>query len=615
MSRRRKFDQGDWVTIKCGEYKGRYGKVCMHEKGGGYVVLPYDKDNEPGAMITLDVGSLSLIEPFKFNEYDLRAFCRGEILYCDIKEDVFPAFNIKADADHEITAADIREAFKNINRTPDCLNTFKEWFWLIINIFYDNLNIADRYDEEIFTDAPETDDEIFCVVYGLCEKLYWRLEERFSQKEDFEKYTIKFNSPYDWDKDRDVKILERSVYQAVCEDIISRVDAYMHNRGIPKEHWIYSDSEKHHIIASFTEEKDLSLLTEDELYMYKRFVDDLYKKGDEHAMAILAWGHYEGNEAYEQDWALSEKFLLELYEKTGDPYAANSLGYIYFYGRVNEGIADYEKAFKYFSFGALAGIDESRYKAADMLINGLGTRRNLDMGLNLIVDGYQEAMADFCEGNYDNKLADYALRMGNACRDNLIYGMGLRDAYKFYLEAEFAIKKRREINEEYGDDQVEQNIKNEMANIREHVGIPGSGGVLRADFPVYINQLFDDRYPVKVSIDVPRDSREGTLTISRLRFEGDMPDLPPEAAGSELIKFLDSPPILASYPELSFAELTSEITYILEEVELVKTPEKSNHFLSDAFRRNDVTNSLEFYAGGEMIAAIEAGWYVVKVKK
>ena len=612
MPRRRKFAQGDWVTIKCGEYKGRYGKVCMHEKGGGYIVLPYGTDGEPGAMVTFDVGSLSLIEPFKFSEFELRSFCRGEILYCDIKDEVFPLFNIKAEGTYEITAADIREALKNIGRTEDCLNTFKEWFWLIINIFYDNLDIKQRYDEELFTDVPETEGEIFSVVYGLCEKLYWRLEEHFSQREDFERYTIKFESGFDWDEGRDVKQLERSAYRSACEDIISRVDAYMYNKGLPREQWMYSDSEKQHILAAYEEADSLKELSEEELYLYKSFVNDLYEKGDRHAMAILAWGYYEGNEAFEQDWYLSERYLKELFDATGDPYAANSLGYIYYYGRVNDGVPDYERAFRFFSFGALAGIDESRYKAADMLINGLGTRKNSDMGLNLIVDGYQEAMADFCDGNYDNKLADYALRMGNACRDNLIYGMGLRDAYKFYLEAEFAIKKRRETCEEYGDDQVETNIKNEIEHIKEKVGISGTGGELRADFPIYISQLFDDRYPLKITIDVPQDASSGKLTISRFRLEGELPDLPADAPGSELLKFLDSPPILAAYPELSCAELTSEMTYYLENVELVKLPEKGNHFLSDSFRRNEITNSLEFYANGEVVAAIEAGWYVVR---
>lgn len=611
MSRREKFAQGDWVTINCGEYRGRYGKVCMHEKGGGYVVIPYDENDEPGAMITLAVGSLSLIQPFTFGEEDLRRFCRGEILYNDIKDDVFPPFNIRASARYGITAADIREAITNINKTSECLDTFKEWFWLLINIFYDNLNIEARYEKEFPADGPQTDDEIFSVVYGICEKLYWRLEERFSRREDFEKYTIKFESGVNWDKGMDAKQLERSAYQAVCEDITSRVDAYEHNKGLPKEDWVYPDSEKHHIIAQYTEEKDLSELSEEEIYLYKRFVDDLYKKGDSHAMAVLAWGHYEGNEAYVQDWSLSEKYLLELYNTTGDPYAANSLGYIYYYGRVNGGIPEYKKAFKYFSFGALAGIDESRYKAADMLINGWGTEKNQDMGLNLIVDGYQEAMTDFCAGEYDNKLADYALRMGNACRDNLIYGMGRRDAYKFYLEAGFAIKKRRECGEEYGDDQVELNIKRQIERIKEEVGLGGENE-LRADFPVYISQLYDDRYPVKVAVDVPSGSDSGTLTISRFRLEGQMPDIPDDGIGSELLKFLDSPPILAAYPELSFAELTSEITYRIEGVEMVKLPDKGGYFLSDAFRRNELTNSLEFYAGGEIIAAIEAKWYIVK---
>ena len=34
--------------------------------------------------------------------------------------------------------------------------------------------------------------------------------------------------------------------------------------------------------------------------------------------------------------------------ENGDTFAANSLGYIYYYGRVNNGIPEYDKAYKYF---------------------------------------------------------------------------------------------------------------------------------------------------------------------------------------------------------------------------------------------------------------------------
>ena len=54
----------------------------------------------------------------------------------------------------------------------------------------------------------------------------------------------------------------------------------------------------------------------------------------------------------------------------------------------------------------------------------------------------------------------------------------------------------------------------------------------------------------------------------------------------------------------------------MENGEVLKMPETlNNSFLSDGFRKNETTGALEFYANGELTAAIEADWYVIKVKK
>ena len=42
---------------------------------------------------------------------------------------------------------------------------------------------------------------------------------------------------------------------------------------------------------------------------------------------------------------------------------------------------------------------------------------------------------------------------------------------------------------------------------------------------------------------------------------------------------------------------------------------KGEYFLSDGFKRNEMTQAIEFYYAGEMVAAIEAEWYVTTVEK
>ena len=65
------FRQGDWVTIKYGEYQGSYGKVSGIHRDGSAMVIPYSKDGEPGSMISLDGSGLELIEPLMVNREEL----------------------------------------------------------------------------------------------------------------------------------------------------------------------------------------------------------------------------------------------------------------------------------------------------------------------------------------------------------------------------------------------------------------------------------------------------------------------------------------------------------------------------------------------------------------
>jgi len=385
---RRKFRPKDWARIKYGEFAGNYCRVTLLEKGGGYVVLPYDGSGEPGELMTLDARALDRLDPYVIPDAEFADLISAKLMYREISDRVYPPYNVTAEADRYLTAADIRDALVRINARGKCLDEFKEWFWMILNIFYGQLKIEERYDPEFFSDAPENDDEMFSVAYGMVEKLYWKLEERFGQKEDIEKFVIRFDEPLTWEDRENRKHIEEVGYKAVAEDIISRVNVYEFNRERPKEQWVYSSSAKRHILSGYDEPGSLEGAGQEALELYRGFAEDLYNEGDPAGIKALAWGYFDGNKAFRQDWELAKKYLRELFEKTGDPYAANALGYICYYGFASHGLPEYQEAFRYFSYSAMAGVDESVYRAADMLLAGKGTVRNVDMGLNMIVDGY-----------------------------------------------------------------------------------------------------------------------------------------------------------------------------------------------------------------------------------
>lgn len=620
---------GDWVQIKYGEYEGRYAKVTSRKKSGEYGVILYDGAvsspdfPQPGNVLSFQEEVLKLLEPFHLSQKELRKVVRGELTYSDFAEKVFPPFNLKVERRYTLKVEDIKAALVRINQNKPPLSAFKQWFWLILNVFYDSLNIRDRYDEAIFTDFPKDEKEIFSTVYGLTEKLYWRLEERLGNKEENEQYMIRFQDEPVWEREeKNQDELEVAAYYAVCTDIIGRIDSYLMNLNKPQGQWVYSQSQMKHVIGDYENDKDLEGATPEAIALYREFVRRLYRQGDIQAIRILAFGYMEGGIAYRRNYELAKLYMQELYDKAGDAYAANCLGMIYYHGLTNHGVPDYPKAFQFFSYGVLDGIDESIYMAADMLIHGLGTVKNIDMGLNLLVDGYRNALYEFCHGTFDCRFAEYAMRMGECCMEGIIYGMGTKDAYRFYLEAAYAAEKRK-LTDHPLETEAEEKIERSLTFIRDRVGIDPDKCELKADFPIFISQMYEDRYPVKVSIIKKKGSSDYYLKVrkfdlkelfSNLKLNLNPNPEEPEKEGGEM-KVNEPGELLVTYPELSWTSLVSEMEYRLENGTVLKRPEKEGPFLSDGFRRDENTNALEFYAHGEVIAAVEADWYVVMVKK
>ena len=304
--------KSDWVKIEYGEYAGSYGRISAFNVDGSVRVLPYNKKNEPEAVTDMDPAGLVLIEPMIIRRKELTEFARAARLYRDIADQVFPPFNIKVRGHYKLQAGDIAAAVSRINKKEDILDAYKEWFWMIQNVLYDGLSIEGRYDENVFSDMPETPDELFSTVYGLAEKLYWKLEERFVSKANSEKYLIKFENETEWNDDFLLDTgLEETAYKAVCDDIVSRVNAYDYNKDKTEKERIYSPSQKRHIISAF-EEKDLENVTAAEKSVYRQSVRDLCRQGDAQAMRILAWGYLEGNAVYRQSFRQAYKYLNQL---------------------------------------------------------------------------------------------------------------------------------------------------------------------------------------------------------------------------------------------------------------------------------------------------------------
>jgi len=217
--------------------------------------------------------------------------------------------------------------------------------------------------------------------------------------------------------------------------------------------------------------KDVKLEKADEATrsQYKEYVEALCAINNICGLRCKAYACYgEGNAVYRCDWKVSEECLIKLVELDNDYWAANSLGYIYYYGRTTDNVPDYERAFKYFSVAALYGIHEAIYKIADLCLKGQGVpMRCLGAAENILNwMYYNEVKPQFLQGNFRSKFADVAWRMGRVYLSKAQEEATDTDrAYRYYLEAAYALKRRAKYNF-YGDNTVMTAIRRGLEEAR-----------------------------------------------------------------------------------------------------------------------------------------------------
>jgi len=253
-------------------------------------------------------------------------------------------------------------------------------------------------------------------------------------------------------------------------DILKDINKAIRNRGKSALDREYDSNEEAIYIENLNTEKALEQATEEQLFLFKVFVEKGAKAKRKQALYAVAYGCYGGNRAFECDWKRSEEALLTLME-IGDnnPFLANTLGYIYYYGRTNNGEPLYDKAFKYFSIGAAGGVYESRYKLADMFKHGYSIPKNTRIENQIIEELYRETVKCIAEGIFDSKFADVALRKGcnllDGDMDSFVSNKILL-AYHHLLQADFAIKRRQECCDYYGDAKVFNSIQEAIQRCR-----------------------------------------------------------------------------------------------------------------------------------------------------
>lgn len=229
-------------------------------------------------------------------------------------------------------------------------------------------------------------------------------------------------------KDTDIECNLRKVI-LLLEDYIKEKDKPLYERNVP-------DSIKERILSHLYEKEEP---TKEDKKTFIKFMNDLVAKDNPYGLWVKCYSHYGGNEYVGENYKISEECLLKLIDIDYNDNYSDTLGYIYYYGRVNNGIPEYEKAYKYYSLSALSGNVEARYKIGDMYKNGYYLEKNLKIAKCIYESLYNEVNLEFFRNPKNSSLADVSLRIAGFYDNDKDY----LECYKLYLEALLALNIRK----------------------------------------------------------------------------------------------------------------------------------------------------------------------------
>lgn len=470
--------------------KYEYGIVFSYNKNKKeYEIKPYGERES----IFLPKAALTYLPPKKLSSDDIKKLLRYECTYAEFTSDIIPEYNFDT-VDDEVgyDLEDLTEMIKNlIAKAPDA-EEFKNWLDYIFDddffsyMFFCKGKPEYSNDEKLRVmgwDMPLNDAAMAAFIFCFFNDVYY--------------------DSFDIETQKIFTLIDLPI-------ILQDIENFKKHKPIKMHMWTYGSKKE---VCERLADKKLHNLTDEQKNDVRQIISELVAAEDPTAIETLGYSYYGGNDIYPCDWNASRDCFLKLIDMENVDdfkkcYFANTLGYIYYYGRCNDGVPEYDKAYKYFSIGAAGWIYESMYKLSDMYIHGYGTAKNTRAAVSLIDMIYEDNINQILKEHYDCKFADVALRKGNLCRDGISTG----DAYYYYTIADFAIRKRAAYDH-YGDSKVFMGIQKELARIREERPLKKPKVISTADIPVIVSELFN-KHSCQVTVKPVKDGL--SIKVKRL---------------------------------------------------------------------------------------------------
>ena len=438
----RKLKPRDMVTIDAGKHAGRWGFVDKVGKEKVTVFVQCD-----GMSITKKYkpSSLTLIPAIGLDAETIRALVRRETTIDEVCKGQ-PRPNYYPAGEYQMTLEDLEAALTALTALGDEDEGEAEgWYWLTLEELYANAGLWKCMNRPADKGAGQDEDAIEAMPdsYSVFSEVYDELSNRFA-----------FNEP-----------------AASLQELLEWVRTYKRDCGKPAIERELTTRQKERFIEHWDNQRVEAFGTPEVEELYVKYVTELAAEGSPRGLEELAYATYgKGNAGFDEDWETSRDCLLRLEKVSPKASYANTLGYIYYYGRCNDGEPQYDEAFKWFAVGAAGGIYESRYKLSDMFREGNGCVKDTEIAAHIVWDLYNDNLEYFRHGIANTKFADIALRMGHLYRDGIDCVENPRQAYSHYLMAKTAIRMRRMAGDWYGDASVEHKIDEAIASVIEGSG-------------------------------------------------------------------------------------------------------------------------------------------------
>lgn len=539
-----------------------YGDIFAYDsKSDSYKVMIFD-NADPNVDVQFRIIPEQDLIPMPaktITENDVRRFIRAEIFTDDLTKGADPEFNLEYVGGHiDVTLNDMEAAVKNLAAKKfTAKELMQKWAIEFNDMFEDSV----AYSISMWIDNND---------YNFVDGLFYVLVNDFVYQYD----------------DSYAERTDMMHYDRILEDI----ENYRKNQDIFFDDWSYFNELS--AVERLSKDDFIKSIPEDKLPWYRKTLERLAKENQPAALEALGYCCYGGCRIYECDWEKSRDCFLKLIEDENTPdqkkgQYANTLGYIYYYGRCNGGTPEYEKAFKCFKTGALYGYFESVYKLSDMFYHGYGTPVNVNIARRLVEFFYKDNLTRFLEGDCECNFADLALRYGNFLRDD----NELHDAAAHYLMAQHSLKKRLPFAH-YGDENVMMSIQRELAKLDDVYPVDKSKSLVSPQ--PFVTNLAMDSAICKVTFAKAKNGVK--ITAERL-----------PAPGKNVVRRF----FIISVGH-RFCEAVEKASEIAEGVSLVWTADKGGEFHADYLANENGVWTFRLF--GKRVAYIQAQQFVFKMR-